>query len=44
LLEARVLAEDFRIEYNSYRPHSSLGQLTPAEFVERWSTNQPELT
>ena len=44
VLEARVLAEDFRIEYNSYRPHSSLGQLTPAEFVERWSTNQPELT
>ena len=44
LLEARVLAEDFRIEYNSYRPHSSLGQLTPAEFVERWSTNQLELT
>lgn len=44
LLEARVLAEDFRIEYNSYRPHSALGQLTPAEFVERWSTNQPGLT
>jgi len=41
LLEARVLAEDFRIEYNVYRPHSALGQLTPAEFVERWLTNQP---
>jgi len=44
LLEAQVLAEDFRIEYNVYRPHSSLGQLTPAEFVERWQTNQPGLT
>ena len=44
LLEAQVLAEDFRIEYNFYRPHSSLGQLTPAEFVERWQTNQPGLT
>ena len=41
LLEARVLAEDFRIEYNTYRPHSSLGQLTPAEFAERWQTHQP---
>src|ERR1700728_122455 len=44
LLEARVLAEDFRNEYNNYRPHSLLGQLTPAEFVERWSTNQPGLS
>ena len=44
LLEAQVLAEDFRIEYNTYRPHSSLGQLTPAEFVERWRQNQPGLT
>ena len=41
LLEAQVLAEDFRMEYNTYRPHSALGQLTPAEFVERWNQNQP---
>ncbi len=34
-LEAQVLAEDFRIEYNSYRPHSSLGGLTPFEFAEQ---------
>jgi transposase InsO family protein len=39
LLEAQVLAEDFPIEYNTYRPHSSLPQLTPAEFVENWHTN-----
>jgi putative transposase len=44
LLEAQVLAEDFRIEYNSYRPHSSLGQLTPAEFAEQWHQHQPGLT
>jgi putative transposase len=44
LLEAQVLAEDFRKEYNTYRPHSSLGQLTPAEFVEQWHQNQPGLT
>ena len=29
LLEAQVLAEDWRIEYNTYRPHGSLGDLTP---------------
>ena len=44
LLELQVLAEDFRMEYNTYRPHSSLGQLTPAAFVERWHQHQPGLT
>jgi Integrase core domain len=29
LLEAQVLAEDFRIEYNTCRPQSSLGGPTP---------------
>jgi len=44
LLEAQVLAEDFRIDYNTYRPHSALGQLTPAEFAERWSRQEAGLT
>ncbi len=44
LLEAQVLAEDFRIEYNTYRPHSALGQLTPAEFAKRCSDNRAGLT
>jgi putative transposase len=44
LLEAQVLAEDFRKEYNTYRPHSSLGQRTPAEFVEKWHQDQPGFT
>ena len=44
LLEAQVLAEDFRIEYNTYRPHSSLGGLTPFEFAEQWRQNQPGLS
>jgi putative transposase len=44
LLEAQVLAEDFRSEYNTYRPHSSLGQLTPAAFLEQWRQHQPGLT
>jgi putative transposase len=41
LLEAKVLAEDFRVEYNTYRPHSALGQKTPAEFAAQWPTTKP---
>jgi putative transposase len=33
LIEARVLIEDWRNEYNTWRPHSSLGGLTPAEYA-----------
>jgi transposase InsO family protein len=36
LLEAQVVIETWRAEYNTYRPHSSLGGLTPAEFRARW--------
>ena len=36
LLEAQVLLEDWRIEYNTKRPHSSLGWLAPAAYAERW--------
>jgi len=36
LLEAQVVVEGWRIEYNTYRPHSSLGRLTPAEFRAQW--------
>lgn len=39
LLEARVLIEDWRIDYNTNRPHSAHGDLTPTEFALRW-TNQ----
>ena len=35
LLEAQVLLEDWRIEYNTKRPHSSLGWLAPAAYAER---------
>ncbi|MSU64945.1 MAG: hypothetical protein EXS38_02320 [Opitutus sp.] len=33
LTEARVVIEDFRLEYNAERPHSSLGYLSPQRFV-----------
>ena len=31
--EAREIVENWRQEYNKYRPHSSLDYLTPAEFA-----------
>ena len=41
LLEAQVVVEGWRIEYNTYRPHSSLGGLTPAEYRARWAAKHP---
>jgi putative transposase len=38
LLEAQVVVEAWRVEYNTYRPHSALGGLTPAECFARWTT------
>lgn len=35
VLEAKVLGEEHRYKYNHQRPHSSLGDLTPAEFASR---------
>ena len=35
LLEAKVLIEQWRIEYNQQRPHSSLRYQTPAEFADQ---------
>ena len=39
LLEAEVIIEAWRVEYNNYRPHSSLGGLTPAEYAAGWTIN-----
>ena len=35
LLEARVIVESLRMEYNEQRPHSSLRYLTPSEYGRR---------
>jgi len=44
LREVQVLAEDWRIDYNTHRPHSAHGQLTPNEFAQKWTaTHQPQL-
>jgi putative transposase len=45
LTVAQVVVEAWRIEYNTYRPHSALGGLTPAEYAATWtSTTQPALS
>lgn len=36
LLEAKVVIEDWRLHYNTQRPHSSLGYQTPAAFAARY--------
>lgn len=33
LKEAKVLVEDYRVDYNGHRPHSSLDYMTPAAFA-----------
>jgi len=38
--EAQAIVEAWRQEYNNYRPHSSLGYLTPAEFAKRYYENK----
>jgi putative transposase len=44
LAEARAIIEDWRYDYNHLRPHSSLGALTPIEFValKREQTTPPQ--
>jgi putative transposase len=35
LLEAKIMAEDYRADYNQHRPHSSLGYLTPHLWIPK---------
>lgn len=45
LLEAQVVVEAWRIEYNTYRPHGALGGLTPTELRAASTTeHQPALS
>jgi len=41
-IDARIVIEDWRRDYNAVRPHSSLNNLTPTEFAKRTSTRTPE--
>ncbi len=40
-IDAKILIEEFRRQFNEVRPHSSLEQLTPAEFKRSDINNQP---
>lgn len=40
LLEARVIGGDWKASYNTRRPHSSLGYLTPAAFAAKLSADE----
>jgi putative transposase len=40
-IDAKIVIEGFRREYNEVRPHSSLGQLTPVEFKKTLSLTDP---
>ena len=42
LAEARRIVEAWRIDYNTVRPHSSLGYLTPEEFAANWRAAHPQ--
>jgi putative transposase len=43
LTEAKVIIEDWRIQYNTYRPHSALDGLTPTEYARRENNqHQPD--
>ena len=45
LYEAQILINDWRQEYNHYRPHQSLNYQTPAEYARHCRTEkQPELS
>jgi len=37
LEDAKEKIEDWRRDYNHHRPHGSLGNLTPVEFIKNWS-------
>jgi len=42
-IDAKIVIEQFRRQYNEVRPHSSLEQLTPIEFKQRLiATTNPE--
>jgi putative transposase len=43
LLEAQVLIEDWRCDYNQNRPHTAHGEFTPTEFALRWADQNQKM-
>jgi putative transposase len=44
LQEAKKIVENWRIEYNTFRPHGSLNGLTPEEFTRSWKEQKQQKT
>ncbi|MCP4602777.1 MAG: transposase [Proteobacteria bacterium] len=44
LADARQTIEEWRIDYNTQRPHSSLGYLTPIEYARKGDYRAAELS
>jgi putative transposase len=44
LLEAKVLIEDWRVDYNNLRPHSRLGRKTPTDYAQAWTNKHKQLS
>ncbi|MEH9210019.1 integrase core domain-containing protein, partial [Klebsiella pneumoniae] len=42
IVHARKIINDWRLDYNECRPHSSLNYLTPAEFAAGWRNGKYE--
>jgi transposase InsO family protein len=42
LHEAKKIIEDWRLEYNTFRPHGSLNGLTPEEFRKDWEEQKQQ--
>ena len=40
MVEAQHIIEAWRLDYHQHRPHSSLGHLTPNEFVSQRQVEQ----
>jgi putative transposase len=38
--DAREKIEDWRVDYNEHRPHTSLGNQTPREFAAQWELSR----
>lgn len=43
LAEARVQIAAWHRDYNESRPHSTLGDMTPAEFAAKWRSGQKRI-
>ena len=43
IVHARKIINDWRLDYNEYRPHSSLNYQTPSEYSTGWRNRNLEV-